>query len=97
VDDAIALFTVDHVCVEPTAFAGGKRSHPRHCFSTEWVAVGEVLDCERDVATLLGKHDAAPRADVEEWKSVEGSVPDLLHDSSADGCETAAGMKAEAA
>ena len=97
VDDAAAVFGVDHVGVEAALAAGLEGADPGDGFAAEVVLVGVVLDGEGDVVALLGEHDGAPGADVEEGQGVGCAVPDAVHGAAADGGEAGLGGEGEAA
>src|SRR5262245_21721892 len=97
VDDPPALRAVDHVSVEPPPPARLESTNPRDSFASEGIAIRIVLDRERNVRSVLGKHDPAERPDVQEWQRVQRTVPEPLHDAAADGRDGVGAAESEPA
>ena len=81
--DAAAFFTEDHVCVEAALAFSKEGPHPTDSFPTERIDVGVVLDLEWNICSILGEHNAPPRADIQEGQGVGSSMPYAFHRSCA--------------
>src|SRR5579872_2552809 len=89
VHDAAAFFAVDHVRVKPALFPGGKGPDPSHGLTAQGIAVSIVLNREGHVPALFWKHDASPRAHIQERQSIWCTVPDTFHYLGPDSCRAA--------
>ena len=81
INDAAALWAVNHVGIEAPRMAGLEISNPCNCFSTERVNVREVSDGKGDCGPALRKHDPSPASYIEEGQREELAAPNFVHHS----------------
>ena len=86
INDAAALWAVNHVGIEAPRMAGLEISNPCNCFSTERVNVREVSDGKGDCGPALRKHDPSPASYIEEGQREELAAPNLVHCAPTDRC-----------
>src|ERR1035438_9807047 len=97
VDDASALFAVDHVGIEAAGTPGVEGADPGDGFAAERIDVTVVFDLKGNVASALREHDATPGPHIQEGQGVSPSMPKLFHDAGSDGCDVVLAGEAEAA
>src|SRR5260370_41107562 len=79
INDAGALFAVDHVGVKATLSVRPKCTNPRNCFPSKWIYIRVIVDLKWHIPTTLREHDSAPRSYIQKWQRIWRPMPDFVH------------------